>query len=107
MERRRWTSRENEILIEEIKKNFDNLQEAFRIASRKLNRSHKAVQYHWYSCLSNPESKSYIGGTCFIGVSIEKRTRNRKVYTKKSIQEPKFHKRSLWKKLLSLLGIYR
>ena len=60
---------------------------------------------HWYQHLSNPESKSYIGGSCFIGVSIEKRYKNRKICTKKSKQVPEPHKKSLWRKLLKLLGI--
>lgn len=105
MERKRWTSEENNILIEEVKRNFDNLSEAFRITSIRLNRSINAVSCHWYQHLSNPESKSYIGGSCFIGVSIEKRYKNRKICTKKSKQVPEPHKKSLWRKLLKLLGI--
>ena len=103
--KRKWTTEEDEILVQIVKDNFDNLVKGFNEASIKLNRTVYAVQTRWYQTLSNPESKHYVGSTCFIGFGEKKRYANRKVYVQgHSKQGPEKSNPSLWNKILKFLS---
>ncbi len=106
MKYKKWTTEEDEILVKAVKDNFDNLQKGFREVAKELNRTISAVKQRWYSALSNPESKAYVGSSCFIGFGINKHYRNRKNYCAEySKLEPEKSNPSIWGKILKLLGI--
>lgn len=106
IKRKRWTTEDDEIVIQAVKDNFDNLSKGFREAAAKLNRTYNAVITRWYHVLSNPESKGYMGNSCFIGFSAEKRYINRKVHIEGfTKQEPIKSATSVWKKILKLLKL--
>lgn len=106
MKRKKWTTEEDNMIVQAVKDNFDNLQKGFREVAEKLGRTKKAVQYRWYEKLSNPESKAYVGSSCFIGFGIEKCYSNRKNYYEGySKQEPEKSAPSFWSRILKLLGI--
>lgn len=106
MKRKKWTAEEDNMIVQAVKDNFDNLQKGFREVAEKLGRTTSAVSSRWYLALSNPESKAYVGSSCFIGFGTEKRYPNRKNYREGySKQEPEKSAPSFWSRILKLLGI--
>ena len=97
----RWTDSEDRILLNYIKKNLQNREEAFRLAAKKLNTSPAACHIRWYSILSNPKHKKYVGCK-FTLLSRYERIDNR---TRKSkLTKPTPVNKSLWSKIKELLG---
>lgn len=106
MKHKKWTAEDDKILVEAVKDNFNNLQKGFRKVAEKLDRTTSAVANRWYTALSNPEHKAYVGSSCFIGFSKDKIYKNRKNYCEEySKHEPEKTAPSLWSKILKLLGI--
>ena len=105
MKHKRWTAEEDKIVIQAVKENFENLSNGFRKASKKLDRTTPAIHYRWYYELSNPESKHYIGSTCFLGFGINKHYSNRKNYYNSVKVTPVKQSKSLWNKILNILHI--
>lgn len=101
-ERKKWTKEEDDILVQAIKANPHNKSEAFRIASKKMERNVTSCSNRWYSCLSNPESKSYVG-CMFTLIGHSSRLDNRTMATN-NVQPIKTNK-SLWGKIRNLLGL--
>lgn len=50
--RKRWTTREDKILLEEIRKSPYNLRVCFMEVSKKTGRSVGATANHWYTVVS-------------------------------------------------------
>lgn len=106
MKHKKWTAEEDNMVVQAAKDNFDNLQKGFREVAKELGRTTGAVSSRWYLVLSNPESKAYVGSSCFIGFGAEKRYLNRKNYMSgRSKQEPEKSAPSFWGRILKLLGI--
>lgn len=97
----RWTDSEDRILLNYIKKNLQNREEAFRLAAKKLNISQAACHMRWYSILSNPKHKKYVGCK-FTLLSRYERIDNRTRKSKLAKSTP--INKSLWSKIKELLG---
>lgn len=106
--KRRWTKEEEDILVQAIKANPHNLQQCFREASTKIDRSKPACEHYWYTVLGNPENKKYVG-TLFIHLGRKSNLVDRKLrYTTvgwSTKSTPVKHKVSIWNKILKLLGL--
>lgn len=94
---KRWTKEEDEILVQAIK-TYSSKQEAFRQASKELNRPIESCSYRWYQQLSNEYSKNYIG-TSFTLVGIHRRVKNNSINCAPVI------KKNLWYKLKRLFKL--
>ena len=105
-ERKRWTAEEDKILVQAIKANPQNKEEAFRKVAKKTNRSSASCSQRWYSILSNPYHKKYVG-CAFTLVSSRKKSINRTTYvdSKDNIHKPEKLKSGLWNKIKQLLNL--
>lgn len=56
----RWTPYEDSVLRSHVKKHPENLHYCFFLASKELNKTHKAVKMRWYSHLKKQTNKSFI-----------------------------------------------
>lgn len=63
---RKWTSEEEEILLDEIGRNPINLRMCFVAAATRIHRTPNACSSHWYSYLSQ-NTKKYKTGIITIG----------------------------------------
>ena len=96
---RRWTKEEDQILAQAIMANPQNLKRAFKIASEKLSRTEKAVEFRWYSTVKKQS-------LCFVTVSPTKKLRNGKNYSPiNSLNAPTSIKKTIWTRLKVLLGL--
>lgn len=103
-QRTKWTAEEDEILVQAIKANPHNKQEAFRKASEEIGRSAKCCSNRWYQALSNPEHKAYVG-CMFTMIGMASRLDNRTINRDNVHITPKKTKKSLWAKVKALLGL--
>lgn len=92
---KRYSVKEDKIILNEIKKSPENLKRAFQKASDKIGRTPAAIHQRWYQSLSKDEG---IGAVTFITLSSRKMLTNKK---KESKQIPK--KITFWRRLCSLL----
>jgi hypothetical protein len=100
-----WTKEEDEILVQAIKANPHNKQEAFREAASKLPlRDTISCQNRWYGILSNPHNKHYVG-CLFTMIGRVSRLDNRNIYKDNSATLPIPMKVSMWTKIKKLLGL--
>lgn len=97
--KRKWTKREEEILVQAVKANPHNLSRAFRIAAIKLDRTAGAVKIQWYT-------KTRTNSFCFVTISQDKEFKNGKNYVPMSrhTKTPNVSNKTLWEKLKALLG---
>ena len=97
MSRNKWEPAEERVLIDQVKRHPNNLQEAFNQAARILeNRTAKACQQRWYRRKNDIEP-------CFLTIGHCNHNVNRKIITPTTSDNTKAHKASLWSKLISLL----
>lgn len=61
MKKRKWTSQEEAVVIEEISLHPNNLSKAFTLASSRINRSKAAIRQCWYSKLSKERNLPVFG----------------------------------------------
>ena len=80
--KRKWTTKEDNLIIRTVKDSFYNLQEGFKKVAAKIKRTPQAVSQRWYRTLSNPNSKGHVDNICFITVGSKRRLCNRKTYIK-------------------------
>lgn len=59
--RKKWTEREDKILLEEIRKSPYNLRTCFMVAAKKTGRTVGATANHWYTVLSKREGVIELG----------------------------------------------
>ncbi len=102
--RNKWTNEENEILVQAIIANSHNKAKAFREVATKINRSVPSIEQHWYTVLSNPENKHYVG-CIFTLVGYDARLDNRLIVRENSHIKPTKNPEGLWFKLKKLLGL--
>lgn len=53
MKNKRWSAKENQLLIKTIQKNPSNLNKCFVAVGKKLNKNPAAVSMHYYSQIRN------------------------------------------------------
>ena len=95
--KKRWTKEEEEILVQAVKANPHNLEEAFRQVSKEVNRTVEAIRNKWYRKMKHTSK-------CFITISSEKQMINGKNYTSGNSSSPVTTIKALWEKLKTLLG---
>lgn len=101
----KWTEEEDKILVQAIKANPHNKAKAIRKVLHKLNnRTELAAATRWYTVLSNPEHKKYVG-CLFTMIGYKAHYNNRSVNRKKSHWTPEKSSESIWNKIKRLLGI--
>lgn len=93
---RRWTTEDEDILIDEIGKNPTNMKACFLAASTRIQRTPSAISSHWYGYMAK---RSDVCAKLTIG---------RHAYVKnkarlKSGEEPKGIVRSIFDSLLRLI----
>ena len=94
LKRKQWTQSDEDILIKNVEKHVLCLQRAFKITSKEVQRSPKAVAAHWYQ-----RTSQQCGRTLFATVSGKHVAVNRKNSKGQPI------KLSLYKRILSVLGL--
>lgn len=94
MERKnkRWTRREDERLLRQVKAFPQNLHRCFMIVAEELDRTEGAVANHWYSVVSKKDENM-----CFFTASPKHVSKNRKNGMGVATNN------SLWRRLLSVL----
>ena len=94
--KKRWTTTEDSIVVEQVRKSPTNLKQAFKEAARVTGRSEVACSQRWYTVLSKDKSNA-----CFITVSGQHKSLNRKNGTGTSCTN------NLFTRVLKLLGIIK
>ena len=94
--KKRWTTTEDSIVVEQVRKSPTNLKQAFKEAARVTGRSASACSQRWYTVLSKDKSNA-----CFITVSGQHKSLNRKNGTGTSCTN------NLFTRVLKLLGIIK
>ena len=94
--KKRWTTTEDSIVVDQVRKSPTNLKQAFKEAARVTGRSASACSQRWYTVLSKDKSNA-----CFITVSGQHKSLNRKNGTGTSCTN------NLFTRVLKLLGIIK
>ena len=94
--KKRWTTTEDSIVVDQVRKSPTNLKQAFKEAARVTGRSASACSQRWYTVLSKDK-----GNACFITVSGQHKSLNRKNGTGTSCTN------NLFTRVLKLLGIIK
>jgi hypothetical protein len=98
---RRWTTEEDDILVQSIKDNPENIKDGIRKATTLIDRTFSSCINRYYTFLANPDSPKY-RGTLFTLVGHTKHI-NGKVVSKHHTTIS--HKKSLWSKIKQLLKL--
>lgn len=93
-----YTNEEDKVIIDCVKRNPQNLTEAFKKAERLLEtRSFNSISNRWYKKLSrNYDNK------CFFTIGLRSKNSNRKVVRKDTYNNTVSITETIWKKILSL-----
>ena len=94
--KKRWTTTEDSIVVEQVRKSPTNLKQAFKEAARVTGRSITACSTRWYTVLSKDKNNA-----CFITVSGKHKSLNRKNGKGTACNK------SLFTRVLKLLGIVK
>ena len=94
--KKRWTTTEDSIVVEQVRKSPTNLKQAFKEAARVTGRSELACSNRWYTVLSKDKNNA-----CFITVSGQHKSLNRKNGSGTSCTN------NLFTRVLKLLGIIK
>ena len=92
-----YTQEEEQIITDEISNSAYNIQQACRNAAKRIGRTPKAIEQHWYKVTSKSE-------TCYLLIGKRNKTKNRKVIVDNS-GTITHSSSSIWKKILKLFGI--
>lgn len=92
-QRKKWTHEEDVVLAIVVQSNQENKNAAFKEASEILKRSMNSCSSRWYTALSNPEHKAYVGANFF---GIKETTPVQYCIEKK--------KPSLWQRIKKIFG---
>lgn len=100
--RKRWTTKEDNILVQAITANPHNIKEACRYAATKLEgRTPRACELHWYKVIA-PTNNLTKFGVSFLAVGSKTIYKNRK-NSGSSIAKPE--KSTLWTKIKKFIGL--
>lgn len=91
--KRRWTSEEEQVLIDQVRINPGNLQRAFRNTSNITGRGVKAVGFHWYHKVRHSETVFMTIGTNAMSVNSKNSDNTQPVSV------------PIWRRILRLLGL--
>lgn len=101
MTKKRWTAEEDRVLIDQVKRHANNLEDGFREAARLLNRTKNACRYRWYySTVHNPETN-----ICFATIGYRTKNVNRKIVSKKTSDNTERNSYHWWRSILKLLKL--
>lgn len=103
MAKRRWTTEEEDILVQAVQAHPQNLSDCFRLVASRLNRTERAVTLHWYMSLNvsaNPRV-----GTLFMTISDHSLYINRKNYYNGVTVRPSTYNEEQWERIKELLNI--
>lgn len=94
-----YTNEEDRVIIDCVKRNPQNLTEAFKKAERILeDRTFVSVMNRWYYHLAKkPDTK------CFITIGVKSKNMNRKIVTKYTSDNTVTTSESIWQKILKFL----
>lgn len=95
----RWSSEEERVLIDQVTRHAYNLAEAFREASRLIDRSSDACKQHWYHTLS----KKGINSVCLATIGYKTKNINRKVVRANTSDNTENTTISWWKRFINFL----
>lgn len=91
--KRRWTSEEEQVLIDQVRINPSNLARAFRNASNITGRSPHSCEQRWYGKVRHSE-------TVFMTIGARNMSVNSKVSdNSQPVRLP------IWRRILKLLGL--
>ena len=93
---KKWTTTEDSIVVDQVRKSPTNLTYAFKEAARVTGRSVTACSNRWYTVLSKDKAN-----ICFITISSKHQSLNRKNGKGTACNK------SLFTKVLKLLGIIK
>lgn len=100
--KKRWTTEEEEILVQAVAANPHNITEACRYAATKLeDRTSNACYRHWYQVIA-PEDNPTKLGVSFLAVGSKTIYKNRKNSGSSMVQP---EKSTLWTKIKRLIGL--
>jgi len=99
--RKRWTAEEDRVLLDQVKRHANNLQEGFRESARLLNRTKYACKYRWYSyAMHSPEAN-----VCFATIGYRTKNVNRKNVSKRTSDNTEKKSTCWWKSILKFLKL--
>ena len=97
--KRKWTTEEERVLVDQITRSANNIKEAFRRTSRLIDRTEAACMYHWYMVLSKREDPS----VCFVTIGYNTKNVNRKNVAPNMLDNTEKTSTSWWRRFLSFL----
>lgn len=97
--KRKWTTEEEQVLVDQISKSANNIKEAFVKTSKLIDRTEAACMWHWYMVVSKRKNSS----VCFATIGYKTRNINRKVVRANTTDNTEVTTISWWKKVIKLL----
>lgn len=97
--KRKWTTEEEQVLVDQITKSANNIKEAFVKTSKLIDRTEAACMYHWYMVISKRKDSS----VCFATIGYKTRNINRKVVRANTTDNTEVTTVSWWRKVIKLL----
>ena len=97
--KRKWTTEEEQVLIDQISKSANNIREAFVKTSKLIDRTETACKEHWYMVISKRKNSS----VCFATIGYKTRNINRKIVHANTSDNTEVTTISWWKKVIKLL----
>lgn len=96
---RRWTVEEDRVLVDQIKRNANNIRRGLRNSARLLERTFSACENRWYSVILKSEDTA----VCLATIGYKTKNINRKVVSEHTSDNTETVKVSWWRKFLTLL----
>ena len=96
--KRKWTTEEERVLVDQITRSANNIQEAFRRTSKLIDRTEAACVYHWYMVVLKKEDPS----VCFVTIGHKTKNVNRKNVASNTSDNTETST-SWWRRFLSFL----
>lgn len=91
--KRKWTSEEEQVLIDQVRINPSNLSRAFKATSEIIGRSSHSIEQRWYSKVRHSETVFTTIGTNAMSVNSKNSDNTQPVSV------------PIWRRILRLLGL--